>query len=115
MGLTKIVPGCDLWMTTPLRRIAEQVYDYERHARTNVRKMGSTQAGRHPIGVLGDHGAPDSNRLHTLSYGFVNGSPAEGRKSLIRGETPRISRAEGLFEAPPEVRQPHAEKPTRGV
>src|SRR5687768_6504144 len=81
----------------------------EQHARTSVRKMGSAQAGRHPIGVLGDHCAPYSNRLHTLSYGFVNGAPTEGGKTLIRGETARISGAEGLFKASPEVRQPHAE------
>ena len=101
------MPGRALWMTTPLRTIAEQVYDYERHARTSVRKYGSVQAGRHPIGVRRDDGAPYSNRLDTLSYRFVDCAPVEGRKSLIRGETPRISGAEGLFEAPPEVCQPH--------
>ena len=79
----------------------------EQHARTSVRKKGSAQANRHPIGVRRDHGAPYSNRLDTLSYRFVNGAPVECRETLIRGETPRISRAEGLIETPPEVRQPH--------
>ena len=106
-------------MTASLRTIAEQVYDTERHARTSVRKCGSTEACRHPIGVRGDNSSPDSNRVDTLSDGVVKRAPAQGRKTLIRGETARISGAEGLFEAPPEVRQPHLEslpaapRPTR--
>src|SRR5687768_3031761 len=87
----------------------------EQHARTGARKKGSAQATGPPIGVRGDHRAPYSTRLHTLSYGFVNGAPVESRKSLIRGEAPRITGAESLLEAPPEVCQPHTKKPTRGV
>src|SRR3954447_20574279 len=48
------LPCPDLWMTRPLWTIAEQVYD-ERVTRQNgCTKNGSTQAGRHPIGVRGN-------------------------------------------------------------
>ena len=65
------------------------------------------QASGHPIGVRGDNSAPDGSRIHTLSDGFFDCSASEGRKSLIGGEAMRIRGAEGLLEAPPEVRQPH--------
>jgi len=36
----KLPPGRELWMTTPLRTIAEHLYDHEQHARTHVLKTG---------------------------------------------------------------------------
>lgn len=65
------------------------------------------QASGHPIGVRGDNSAPDSARIHTLSDGFFDRSASERRESLIGGQAMRVCGAEGLLEAPPEVRQPH--------
>jgi hypothetical protein len=80
-GYDKNPPPChQLWMTMPLWTIAEHVYD-ERVTRQNKRtKNASVQAGRHPIGVLLYHGAPDSSRFDTLSNRLIDGPVAQFRE-----------------------------------
>src|ERR1700759_2492812 len=101
--MTKICrPARGLWMTMPLWTIAEQVYDIRATRRTNVRKAGSSQAGRHPIGVRRHHRAPDSSRFHTLSNRLVDGPPVELRETVVGRQAVRIGRTERLFQAGPE-------------
>jgi hypothetical protein len=100
-------PGSELWMTTPLRTIAEQVYD-DRATRQNKRtKNWSAQARGHPIGVRGHHSSPDRSRVDTLSNGLIDRPSTEVGEGVIGREAARVRGAEGLFEALPEVRQPH--------
>jgi hypothetical protein len=94
-GYDKNLPPCrGLWMTMPLWTIAEHVFDDRADTPEQAYENESVQASGYAVGVSGHHGAPDSSRFHTLSNGFVDGSPVQIGECVIGGQTPRIGRAE---------------------